>query len=179
MRAKSLVLAGVFVLAGVVALRWTMAKKGADPEEPEQALPTETAPPPSTPIAPPTEPSPPPPTAAASPSPAGAAKMADEGELLAEMRAALTADPAQALRLARDAERRFGETRHAAERGRVAIEALVRLNDIAEARNQAEPFIRKHRGTDQARYVESLTGVHPRPSGPREARTGPSGGSSR
>jgi hypothetical protein len=176
MRAKPLLLIGVLAVIAVLALRWSMQRREAAPAPAveEQAPPAR----PGTPV-------PELPSAdrtGAAPVPAAALTEIDgkptEGDLLALMRAELTANPARALRLAQDAERRFGETPQAAERGRIAIEALVRLNDVARARDQAELFVRTYRGTDHARYVERLTGVHPRPSGPRGARHRPDGGSS-
>jgi hypothetical protein len=175
MRAKPLLLIGILAATSVLAVLWSMERRGPAPAPAveEQA-----------PLARPGTPVPELPSADR----AGAAPVAaalteidgkpTEGELLALMRAELTANPARALRLAQEAERRFGETPQAAERGRIAIEALVRLNDVAKARDEAELFVRTYRGTDHARYVERLTGVHPRSSGPRGARHRPDGGSS-
>lgn len=171
MRAKTLVLLGVLGMISVLVFLWSTAKRGAPPADPDANGPVAEA---DRPAAPPPSPEP---TAPAAPPPPSPPQITEEG-LLAQMRAALIANPAEALRLSREAERRFGDSPQAAERRRIAIEALVRVNDIAEARNQAEVFVRKYPGTDHARYVENLTGVHPRPSGPRGARPGPHGGSS-
>ena len=168
MRAKTLVLLGVLAVICVLAFLWMPAKREVPSVDPE-AAPVATADLPG-----PPPPSPPTPPAAPQPSQG----QISEEALLAQMRAALPPNPAEALRLAREGERRFGDSPRAAERRRIAIEALVRVNDIAEARNQAEIFVRKYPGTDHARYVENLTGVHPRPSGPRGARPAPHGGSS-
>jgi hypothetical protein len=178
MRAKTLILAGVVAMVCVVALGWSVAqRRAATPAALEPADPVGGASPPVTRVPRPAAAAP----AAAPVDAPGApvtASKASEGDLMAAMRADLVTNPARALQLARDGERRYGDTRYAAERGRVAIESLVRLNQIAEARDAAEPFIRKYRGTDHARYVENLTGVHPRPSGPTSRRPDQPGGSS-
>jgi hypothetical protein len=180
MRARTLVLMGAAALASVVAFRWSMAeRRPASPPAGDTSEPADT-PAPAAPAPPPPPPAAPAPVAPTDPRRAAATPpAAAEAQLMASMRAELATNPTRALALAREAERRFGETASAAERGRIAIEARVRLNQIAEARDEAEPFIRKYRGTDHARAVENLTGVHPRPSGPVEGRAGSrSGGSS-
>jgi hypothetical protein len=176
MRAKTIVFSSLAAIACAVALRFSLAGKPPAPP-PEPATPAIASAPAS--------PAPSPPSRPAAPAPAEAARTrgpsasaGGEADLMAALRADLKTNPARALFLAREAEARYGETPHAAERGHIAIEALVRLDRIAEARDEAEPFIRKYAGTDHARAVENLTGVHPRPSGPSRGRPDQPGGSS-
>jgi hypothetical protein len=178
MRVKAVILVGVVAAVSLVAFRLSMARRPSSPASEASAPPAaEPAPVATAPDPVAADPGPPP---AAAPRAPVVTRKADarsnEGELLDAMRAEMAANPAHALRLAREADRRFGESPHADERGRIAIESLVRLNEIAQARDEAEPFVRKYRGTEQARYVENLTGVHPRPSRPAGARPGPNGG---
>src|SRR5688500_12550861 len=113
MRAKILIASAVVALAGVVAVRWRTAQRrsaapvATEPGDPAAALPQSGQ-----------APSTRPPAALlvdASGPPVVAGPKAGEAALMAAMRADLVANPARALQLARDAERRFGETPHAAE----------------------------------------------------------------
>jgi len=75
-----------------------------------------------------------------------AAGLAAESRLLELARRALQANPAEALELAREHERRFARPRLAAERTLIAIEALYRLDRHAQARALAEQWLA--RGAD-------------------------------
>lgn len=103
---------------------------------------------------------------AAAPPSALAASEPTEAELLAGLRARVDSQPAAALELARDAERRFPEGPTADERVLLKLQALVHLNQIAEARVEASAFLDRHPDSPWAARVVRLTGMHPRPRPP-------------
>ena len=77
------------------------------------------------------------------------------------LRALVDSDPAAALALAREDERRSPEARFGDERSFIVMRALVHLGNIAPARDEATAFFQKHPESVWAERVERLTGVHP------------------
>ena len=57
---------------------------------------------------------------------------------------------------------------HAEERAWLTVDALVNAQQIGRARAAAEDFLRRHPHSEHAERIRALTGVHPRPLGPRE-----------
>jgi hypothetical protein len=152
---------GGAALALVVAL---VARDGDRGEAPAPPPPGETA---TSPFPPP---GPPLPTAPPPLPPAGAAPSGDEIEdaLIERLRAAVDEDPAGALELAREIERRHPDGDRSDEREWLEMRALVHLGDIAAARDAAEEFFERHPESPFAPDVHRLTGVRPRPIPPIE-----------
>jgi hypothetical protein len=103
-----------------------------------------------------------------------AARPADSGAGLAEeklmalLRREVDPQPEVALGLAWQAEQRFPRGRRADERAWLKMRALVHLGRIAEARDEAARFFKRHPRSRYAGRVHRLTGMHPRPRpGPR------------
>jgi hypothetical protein len=101
----------------------------------------------------------PPPRASA----ATAADPANESELLSELAATFQSNPARALLLAEQGERRFGESPRAVERRLFEIKALVADGRIGRARSKAERYLELYPPGPMTDEVEHLTGVHRRP----------------
>ena len=89
-----------------------------------------------------------------------AASAAEDGEpeavLLARAQRALRLAPAQALSLAAESARRFPAGVLSQEREVIAIEALVRLGRMAEARDRAEAFARRFPRSAHVRRLATL-----------------------
>lgn len=75
-------------------------------------------------------------------------------------------EPKNALTLAQQGEERFPHGEFSEERQAIAINVLVRLDRIGEARSRTRAFIRRYPTGRFTRQVRGLTGVHPRPAGP-------------
>jgi hypothetical protein len=71
----------------------------------------------------------------------------DELQLLSRARRTLATDPALALTLIDQHERRFASGAMDQEREVIAVEALVRLGRLADARSRAQRFAREHAGS--------------------------------
>ncbi|WP_438004205.1 hypothetical protein WME89_36065 [Sorangium sp. So ce321] len=114
-------------------------------------------------------PAPPPlaaPASAAAPESEAAPDKDPEARVLDRMRAALTSDPAEVLRLDDAASRELGDSPRAAERGQLRVRALVRMDRIGEARSFAEDLIERHPDDPAAKSAAAYMGIHPRPRGP-------------
>jgi hypothetical protein len=82
----------------------------------------------------------------------------DEAALLQRAQAALARDPARALGLTQEHQRRFPHGSLAQEREVIAIEALERLGDERAARQRANAFERRYKGSvHHGRVRESVT----------------------
>jgi len=71
--------------------------------------------------------------------------------------------PAAALADADRAEARFGESPFAEERRALAIQALVDLGRVGDARARAYQFLDRYPNGPFTARVQALTGVHPTP----------------
>ncbi|WP_437275480.1 hypothetical protein WME90_30085 [Sorangium sp. So ce375] len=89
-----------------------------------------------------------------------------EASLIDRMRAALTSNPEEVLRLDDAAARDFGDSPRAAERGFLRVRALVRLDRIGQARSLAEDLIERYPDDSSAKSAAAYMGIHPRPRGP-------------
>ncbi|MGA3123146.1 MAG: hypothetical protein ABSF69_20435 [Polyangiaceae bacterium] len=85
----------------------------------------------------------------------------DEASLMQRLRAIEDSDPAQALDLARDGDRRFPKSRDSAERAMIEVKSLAREGKLSEARGAAEVMVNQYPGTPWALEVERHTGAHP------------------
>ena len=88
----------------------------------------------------------------------------EEAGSVERLRALAVADPGQALHLAADLDRRFPKGALVEERASLVIDALVKLGDIGQARTNAEDFFARFPRGRFGVHVETLTGVHPRPT---------------
>ncbi|WP_437903105.1 hypothetical protein WME95_31715 [Sorangium sp. So ce327] len=89
-----------------------------------------------------------------------------EASIIDRMRAALTSNPEEVLRLDDEASRDFGDSPRAAERGLLRVRALVRLDRIGQARSLAEDLIARYPDDPSAKSAAAYMGIHPRPRGP-------------
>jgi outer membrane protein assembly factor BamD (BamD/ComL family) len=80
------------------------------------------------------------------------------------VRGLVVANPGQALALLAELDRRFPESAFAEERASLVIDALVKLGDIGQARTRSEEFFARFPRGRFGLHVETLTGVHPRPT---------------
>ncbi|HET8538656.1 MAG TPA: tetratricopeptide repeat protein [Anaeromyxobacter sp.] len=94
---------------------------------------------------------------------------ASEDELMDRLRADVDANPAAAVALAEEGERRWDAGRYGDERAFLRMRALVHLGDIANARDAARRFYERYPGSPHGRLVFRLTGMRPMPPiGPPE-----------
>jgi len=69
-------------------------------------------------------------------------------------------DPALALDLAREGNRRFPDSADAPERASIEIHALAAQGRASEARETAEEMVNRYPDSPWVREVERLTGAH-------------------
>jgi hypothetical protein len=100
---------------------------------------------------------------AAAASPTAPSKFATEVELGRALAETWETDPARALALSEEGEKRFGESPRAVERRLYEIKALVKLDRIGSARSKAERYLAAYPPGPMTDEVERLTGVHRRP----------------
>jgi hypothetical protein len=109
------------------------------------------------------QPTPPPGSApvrpAAAATPAQVAQL-DEARLMARLRAASGTDPALAVQLAREGNRRFPDSPDAPERTSILIHALAGLDHSMEARGEAEEMVNHYPDSAWVREIERFTGAH-------------------
>jgi hypothetical protein len=90
----------------------------------------------------------------------------DESVYMDRLRSLAGRDPERALALADAGENRYAGGKYEEERRATAINVLVRLGRMGEARARTRAFIRRYPHGRFTRQVRGLTGVHPRPAGP-------------
>lgn len=88
--------------------------------------------------------------------PRGAPAPWDEPQLIERARKALSTDPKRALSLTQEYQRRFPSGALAVEREVIALEALARLGQVAEARRRAAAFEARHPSSIHLPRVRSL-----------------------
>jgi hypothetical protein len=98
--------------------------------------------------------------------PTAARSELDEPALMEKLRSDLRPNPASALALADEGERRFADSPHAEERRALAIQALINLDRIGAARSRAYQFLAHYPDSPYSAHVQAMTGVHPTPVGP-------------
>jgi hypothetical protein len=74
--------------------------------------------------------------------------------------------PDSAIVLADASERRLGESPFAEERRALAIQALIDLGRIGEARSRTYQFLERYPNGPHSAHVAAMTGVHVTPTGP-------------
>jgi len=92
--------------------------------------------------------------------PAAPAHETDEARLMARLRAIKDSDPAAAVTMAREGNRRFPESTDAPERTSILIHALVAVDKGSEARGEAEQMVNHYPDSSWVREVERFTGAH-------------------
>ena len=91
---------------------------------------------------------------------AAAPQPMDEPALMTLLRSANGNDPALAVELAREGNRRFPESADAPERASILIHALAELGQASEARGEAERMVNHYPDSSWVREVETFTGAH-------------------
>jgi hypothetical protein len=81
--------------------------------------------------------------------------------LMPKLRELTTKDPESALRLAREANARFPNSRDAAERAWIVVKSLDNLKRFHEGQAEARIMVERYRGTSWAADVERHTLVYP------------------
>jgi hypothetical protein len=114
-------------------------------------------PPPTAASAPPAEP---PVTASVHPAAPAASATFDEPELMRELRSASGNDPALAIDLAREGNRRFPGSPDAPERTSILIHALSDQGLKSEARGTAEDMVNRYPDSRWVQEIERFTGAH-------------------
>ncbi|WP_437670696.1 hypothetical protein [Sorangium sp. So ce131] len=90
-----------------------------------------------------------------------------ESLVIERMRAALSQNAEEVLRLDDAASRDFGaDSPRVAERGLLRVRALVRMDRIGEARSFAEDLVERYPDDPSAKSAAAYMGIHPRPRGP-------------
>lgn len=96
------------------------------------------------------------------------AKPDDEPAYWRELSRLNTADKSRALEYARKGDTWYGATGGTAEaRQAMIVTVLVDLGKMDEARREARAFMTAHPGSSYLPLVQGVTGIHPRPHGPR------------
>ena len=161
MRQKSssrLIVGGIFAVLLAGAALWR-ARSSPQPPRPAEQEPQPAA-------APATEPPPAePPAAPRRARPDGGLSRADfaaldEARLMARLREVAPRDPALAVTLAREGNRRFPGSADAPERTSILIHALAALGRSSEARGEAEQMVNGTPDSDWVREIERFTGAH-------------------
>jgi hypothetical protein len=94
----------------------------------------------------------------------------DEPASMDKLRASVKADPAGALSISDEGERRFGGSSFSEERRALAIQALVNLDRIGAARSRAYDFLERYPSGPYSANVAAMTGVHVTPRVPSQDR---------
>jgi len=79
---------------------------------------------------------------------------------MARLRVAAGSDPALAVQLARDGNRRFTDSPEAPERTSILIHALAGQDLSMEARGEAEEMVNHYPDSEWVREIERFTGAH-------------------
>ena len=79
---------------------------------------------------------------------------------MARLRVAAASDPALAVQLAREGNRRFADSRDAPERTSILIHALAGEDLAMEARGEAEEMVNHYPDSEWVREIERFTGAH-------------------
>jgi hypothetical protein len=149
----------IAAFAGVALWRGRSVPPEPPPATPEPAAPAASGPPEARSPAAPAAAAPAKPKPRFAPSPAELASL-DEARLMARLREAATGDPALAVTLAREGNRRFPSSADAPERTSILIHALAGLDRSGEARGEAEKMVNDYPDSEWVREIERFTGAH-------------------
>ncbi len=154
MTKSRLVLVVALGILVAVALRWRAAPA------PHKVAPETTEPPQDEPAEPPSAVPSVERARAAPPSSSVIETQPNEGALMQRLRSVKLSEPALAVELAREGNRRFPETTDAPERASILIHALAQLERSAEARGEAEQMVNHYPDSEWVREIEAFTGAH-------------------
>ncbi len=84
----------------------------------------------------------------------------EEARLMARLRAVAPGDPALAITLAREGNRRFPDSADAPERTSILIHALAATGQSGPARGEAEAMVNHYPDSPWVREIETFTGAH-------------------
>lgn len=85
-----------------------------------------------------------------------------ERQLMTRLRSIKDKDPAAAVALAREGNRRFPDSSDAPERASILIRALAALGQTSEARGEAESMVNHYPDSEWVRDMERFSGAHRR-----------------
>ncbi len=145
----------------------TVAIEPARAADPIPPPPPVLAPPPAAPSTPAIVPAPPAPARKRTPAPASVPD--DDDALAREMAAtaaakrALASDPSRALELVADANREFGKGVYAEDREGIAVLALAKLGQDAEARTRGKAYLAAHPKGSYADRIRDVLGTDEKP----------------
>jgi hypothetical protein len=108
----------------------------------------------------PAEPSAPVVTTRATALPSVTAAPLSESQLMTQLRQVKDANPAGAIALAREGNRRFPDSADAPERASIVIHSLAQLERASEARGEAEDMVNHYPDSNWVREIEQFTGAH-------------------
>jgi hypothetical protein len=156
--ATALAVTGIAVIGIAAALfrRSAGERPGAGEETADVSMSAPVAPGAALPLAPPAARS----AAPTTPAPPAEPPPADEASLMTRLRAAAASDPARAVALARDGNRRFPDSADAPERTSILVHALAALDRPSEARGEAEDMVNRYPDSAWVQEVERFTGAH-------------------
>ena len=154
------------IVGGVAAVALVMAARRCDEPRQHETV-QENAPASSAPANPPVAPAavpklrPPPPAPTAAPGPSSAPSgPLNEAQLMVRLRSIKDSNPAAAIDLARDGNRRFPDSADAPERHSILIHALANAEQRSEARGEAEQMVNHYPDSEWVREIERFTGAH-------------------
>jgi hypothetical protein len=157
-RSWSAILGAALLVACLVAV-WRVraaSRPGAPEATTSEAPPAAPQPAPAPPAAPQAAPNPP-----RRPTLTGRDLAAlEEGRLMARLRAVAPGDPALAVTLAREGNRRFPDSTDAPERTSILIHALAATGQSGPARGEAEAMVNHYPDSPWVREIETFTGAH-------------------
>jgi hypothetical protein len=84
----------------------------------------------------------------------------EEAQLMARLRQLAGHDPAGAVAVAREGNRRFPDSPDAPERTSILIHALAEQGEAMKARGEAEQMVNHYPDSDWVREIERFTGAH-------------------
>jgi hypothetical protein len=149
------------IVGGVAAVALLTAARRCDQPTPRESV-QENAPAPSAPTnqpapaaAVPRPPAPPPAVLTAAPS-----GPLNEAQVMARLRSIKDSNPAAAIEVAREGNKRFPDTADAPERASILIHALASQGASSEARGEAEQMVNHYPDSEWVREVERFTGAH-------------------
>ena len=79
---------------------------------------------------------------------------------MTRLRAIKVKDPATAIKLAREVNRRFPDSSDAPERASILVHALAATGEASQARGEAESMVNRYPDSAWVREVEAFSGAH-------------------
>lgn len=159
-RSKKKLAVRALIVGGVAAVALVTAARRCDQPKPGESA-QENAPESSAPVNPAAAvPRPRPPALVPVVSSSAPSGPLSETQLMARLRSIKDGNPAAAIELARDGNKRFPDTSDAPERTSILIHALASQGASSEARGEAEQMVNHYPDSDWVREIERFTGAH-------------------